>query len=176
MSIGLACQTGEHMKSRAHAISCIVVTNIRSCSNTPENYAADTFWNEMAVLLDTWPLSPSQATMTSLHLHIMEIRTGDSNTETVPVGKQLWLKGKGQLEQRTQQPLCWSNSKLSNKGFIYTEWILHKFSKFCFNKPSVLWWETFPFTLPRISELTRNCLAYSIGSINMYLLLTDIQE
>lgn len=32
----------------------------------------------------------------------------------------------------------WSNVKLANKGFIYTEWVLHKFCKFYPNKPSIL--------------------------------------
>ena len=30
---------------------------------------------------------------------MMEIRTGDSNTKTAALREQLWLKGKGQLEQ-----------------------------------------------------------------------------
>ena len=99
MSIGLVCQTGEQMKSWAHAISRIMATNIRSYSNTPEIYATYTFWNAVVVTLDTLPVSPSRSTMTSLHLHMVEIRTVDSNTEAAPPKKQRWLEEKGQLEQ-----------------------------------------------------------------------------
>lgn len=39
MSIGLVCQTGEHMKLWAQGISCMMATDIKSCSNNSEIYA-----------------------------------------------------------------------------------------------------------------------------------------